>query len=114
MARRASTRSLDYNQQRAVVFAKRMRRQTGFTLFELLVVIAIIAVLAGLLLPVISQAKQKAYKAKCTSNLRELGVALQSFVADNQAYPSIFKTRFWGQFEVADSRCRTFRGWRRV
>jgi len=63
-------------------------KETGFTLLELLVVIAVIAILAAVLLPVISRAKQKAHKATCISNLHQLGAALQSFVADNSAYPS--------------------------
>lgn len=67
-----------------------MRRQSGFTLVELLVVVAIIAILAALLLPVISRAKQKAHKAVCISNLHQLGIGLQSFVADHHAYPSYF------------------------
>jgi prepilin-type N-terminal cleavage/methylation domain-containing protein/prepilin-type processing-associated H-X9-DG protein len=75
-----------------------MRRQTGFSLAELLVVIAIIGILAALLLPVISRAKQKANKTRCISNLHQLGIGLQNFVADNNAYPSIIGTKNTGNW----------------
>lgn len=65
---------------RAYPLQQRSRR--AFTLIELLVVIAIIAILAAILFPVFAQARDAARKTACTSNLRQLGTALNMYLQD--------------------------------
>lgn len=59
----------------------------GFTLLELLVVLSIIATLAALVLPALASAKQQALRAGCANNLRQMGIAFQLYVQDNNCYP---------------------------
>lgn len=61
----------------------RRERNLAFTLIELLVVVAIIGILASLILTALARAKEKAYRAQCTSNLKQVGAAIEMYSSDH-------------------------------
>lgn len=68
------------------VFPSPARRQSGFTLVELLVSLGVIAILASILLSASSTAQESANRTKCLGNIKQLGGALTQYAADNNNF----------------------------
>jgi prepilin-type N-terminal cleavage/methylation domain-containing protein len=85
-----------------------MHPSKGFTLIELLVVIAIIGILASMLLPALANAKRRAKRTTCVSNLTQISKAFIGFANDNQMRmpwqltPQLEKTHFKGNTKTTD------------
>jgi prepilin-type processing-associated H-X9-DG protein len=73
------------------LIAVRSTRNAGFTSVELLVGLGIVVIFLALLLPAVQSSREASRRIACTSNLRQLALATEAFVASNRRYPSLRK-----------------------
>ncbi len=73
--------------------SRRSRKSAGFTLIEALVTIGIIGVLAGLALPAVQAAREASRRARCSNNMRQLGIAIHSYLSVFDCFPTTNSTR---------------------
>jgi prepilin-type N-terminal cleavage/methylation domain-containing protein len=89
-----------------------MKKDRAFTLIELLVVIAIIAILAAILFPVFAKARDRANRAACVSNLKQIGNAIVMYGDDNDGfiYPQWFSDGGYWNYPIGQCPPATVNG----
>ncbi len=70
------------------MISRQTKRRRAFTLIELMIVVAIIAILAALLFPAFSSARESARRTNCTSNLHQIGLAVQMYRLEEKEFPT--------------------------
>lgn len=78
------------------------RQRYGFSMVELLVIIALIVLLISLLMPALRQARERAWVANCSSNLRQIGIAMSAYATTHKDYFPYMEITSSGLFTYSD------------
>jgi type II secretory pathway pseudopilin PulG len=84
----------------------RLQKRSGITLIETLTAVGLVSMFAALSIPAVQAAREAARKSQCSSNLRQIGLAISGYHADNMCYPPSILCSAYGQISFYSANAR--------